>query len=101
MVPDRLGYRTDCNVRGCPFSCIGRPTARQIFSYTVRKNDIILRSIERMLETQLSMARKFPLWRLRRYSIKYSKVRKFTFNAPWPEETEEHKLGANQHPMDL
>jgi hypothetical protein len=34
---------------------------------TVRKNDIILRSIERMLQTQLSMARKFPLWRLRRY----------------------------------
>ncbi len=55
--------------------------------YTVRKNDIILRSIERMLQTQLSMARKFPLWRLRRYSIKFSKLRNFTFNAPWPEET--------------
>jgi hypothetical protein len=27
----------------------------------VRKNNIILRSIERMLQTQLSMARKFPL----------------------------------------
>jgi hypothetical protein len=55
--------------------------------YTVRKNDIILRSIEQMLQTQLSMARKCPLWRLRRYSVKYSKVRNFTFNAPWPEIT--------------
>jgi hypothetical protein len=51
---------------------------------TVRKNDIILRSIERMLQTQLSMTRKFPLWRLRRYSVMFSKVRNFTFNAPWP-----------------
>jgi hypothetical protein len=55
--------------------------------HTVRKNDIILRSIERMLQTQLSMARKFPLWRLRRYSVKYSKVRNFTFNAPWTKKT--------------
>ncbi len=42
-------------------------------SHTVPKNDIIVRSIERMLQTQLSMARKFPLWRLRRYSVKFLK----------------------------
>ncbi len=57
---------------------------RSFFYCTVRKFDIILRSIERMLQTQLSMARKFPPWRLRRYSVKFSKVLNFTFNTPWP-----------------
>ena len=49
---------------------------------TVRKKDIILRSIERRPQMQFSMVRKFPLWRLRRYSVKFSKVRNFTFNTP-------------------
>ena len=40
--------------------------------YTVRKMDPILRSIQRMLQTQLSMVRKFTLWQLRRYSVKHS-----------------------------
>ncbi len=39
--------------------------------YTVQKNDAIFRAIERMLQTQLSMARKFQLWRLHRYSVKH------------------------------
>ncbi len=34
--------------------------------YTVRKMDPILRSIQRMLQTQLSMARKFTLQPYRR-----------------------------------
>jgi hypothetical protein len=37
-------------------------------AYTVRKMDPILRSIQRMLQTQFSMARKFTLRQLRRYS---------------------------------
>ncbi len=49
---------------------------------TVRKKDLILRSIECRPQMQFSMVHKFPLWRLRRYSVKYSKVRNFTFNAP-------------------
>ncbi len=40
--------------------------------------DLILRSIERMLQTQLSMARKFKLQVLRRYNVKFSKMRNFT-----------------------
>jgi hypothetical protein len=66
--------------------------------YTVRKKDLILRSIERRPQMQFSMVCKFPLWRLRRYSVKYSKVRNFT---SMPEKPKQHKLGANQHPMDL
>ncbi len=58
------------------------PPLRPASVYTVRKKDLILRSIERRPQMQFSMVRKFPLWRLRRYSIKYSKVRNFTFNAP-------------------
>jgi hypothetical protein len=49
-----------------------------MFAYTVRKMDLILRSIERMLQTQLSMARRFKLQVLRRYSVKFSKLRNFT-----------------------
>ncbi len=46
--------------------------------HTVRKMDLILRSIERMLQTQLSMARRFKLQVLRRYDVKFSKMRNFT-----------------------
>ncbi len=59
----------------------GGHTSGRARQYTVRKNDIILRSIERMLQMQLYMVCKFPLWRLRRYSVKFSKVHNFTFNA--------------------
>jgi hypothetical protein len=52
--------------------------------HTVRKKDLILRSLERRLQMQFSMARKFPLWPLRRYNVKHSKMRNFTFGAPWP-----------------
>jgi hypothetical protein len=38
--------------------------------YTVRKMGLILRSIERMLKMQFSMARKFMLQPLRRYNVK-------------------------------
>ncbi len=53
-------------------------TLLRIFTHTVRKMDLILRSIERMLQTQLSMARRFKLQVLRRYSVKFSKMRNFT-----------------------
>ncbi len=46
--------------------------------HTVRKMDLILCSIERMLQTQLSMARRFKLQVLRRYNVKFSKKRNFT-----------------------
>jgi hypothetical protein len=39
-------------------------------TYTVRKMGLILRSIERMLKMQFSMARKFTLQPLRRYNVK-------------------------------
>jgi hypothetical protein len=42
--------------------------------------DLILRSIERMLQTQLSMARRFKLQLLRRYNVKFSKMRNFTLD---------------------
>jgi hypothetical protein len=42
--------------------------------------DIILRSIERMLQTQLSLARRFKLQVLRRYNVKFSKMRNFTLD---------------------
>jgi hypothetical protein len=48
--------------------------------YTVCKMDLILRSIERMLQTQLSMARSFKLQVLRRYTVKFSKMRNFTLD---------------------
>jgi hypothetical protein len=71
-------------------------------NHTVRKKDLIFRPIERMLQMQFSMARrKFPLWSLRRYSVKPSKMRNFTFVSPWPEKTKEYKLGANQNPLVL
>ncbi len=41
--------------------------------------DLILRSIERMLQTQLSMARMFKLQVLRRYDVKFSKMRTGNF----------------------
>ena len=44
--------------------------------------DLILRSIERMLQTQLSMARRFKLQVLRRYNVKFSKMRNFTLETP-------------------
>ncbi len=58
------------------------PNVEERCPHTVRKKNLILRSIERRPQMQFSMVRKFPLWRLRRYSVKYSKVRNFTFNAP-------------------
>jgi hypothetical protein len=54
------------------------PSFSLTLAYTVRKMDLILRSIERMLQTQLSMARRFKLQVLRRYNVKFSKLRKFT-----------------------
>jgi hypothetical protein len=44
---------------------------------------LILRSIERMPQTQFSMAYKFRLLPLHRYNVKHSKMRNFTFDAPW------------------
>jgi hypothetical protein len=50
--------------------------------YTVRKMDLILRSIERRPQMQLSMARRFKLQLLRRYSVKFSKMRNLTLGTP-------------------
>ncbi len=41
---------------------------------------LILHSIERMLQTQLSMAHRFKLQVLRKYSVKFSKMRNFTLD---------------------
>jgi hypothetical protein len=46
--------------------------------YTVRKMDLILRPIERRPQMQFSMARRFKLQLLRRYSVKFSKMLNFT-----------------------
>jgi hypothetical protein len=48
---------------------------------------------------QFSVARKFMLLPLRRYSVKHSKMRNFKFIAPWPEKTYEHRLGANANQL--
>jgi hypothetical protein len=52
-------------------------------SCTVRKMDLILRSIGRRPQMQLSMARRFKLRLLRRYSVKFSKKRNVTLSTPW------------------
>ncbi len=85
-----------------PVSCEGsskQQERRRI--HTVRKKDLILRSIERRPQMQFCMACKFPLWWFRRYSVKHSKMRNFTFDALRPRKTKEHRLGANQHPLDM
>ena len=50
--------------------------------HTVRKMDLILRSIQRRPQMQFSMARRFKLQLLRRYSVKFPKMRKFTLGSP-------------------
>ncbi len=54
------------------------------FAYTVCKMDLILRSIERSPQMQLSMARRFKLQLLRIYSVKFFKMHNFTLGTPWP-----------------
>ncbi len=53
-----------------------------LYGCTVRKMDLILRSIGRRPQMQLSMARRFKLQLLRRYSVKFYKKRKFTLGMP-------------------
>jgi hypothetical protein len=50
--------------------------------YTVRKMDLILRPIERRPQMQFSIARRFKLQLLRRYSVKFYKMRNFTLGLP-------------------
>ncbi len=50
---------------------------------TVRKKDLILRPIERRPQMQFSIARRFKLKLLRRYSVKFYKMRNFTLGKPW------------------
>ncbi len=45
--------------------------------------DLILRPIKRRPQMLFSMARKFKLQLLRRYSVKFSKMRNFTLGTPW------------------
>jgi hypothetical protein len=49
---------------------------------TVRKMDLILRPIERRPQMQFSMARRFKLQLLRRYSVKFYKMRNITLGSP-------------------
>ncbi len=51
--------------------------------YTVRKMNLILRPIERRPQMQFSMARRFKLQLLRRYSVKFYKMRNITLGPPW------------------
>jgi hypothetical protein len=51
-------------------SQLGLNTRAHSHLYTVRKMGLILRSIERMLKMQFSMAHKFTLQPLRRYDVK-------------------------------
>jgi hypothetical protein len=55
---------------------------KRLSSCTVRKMDLILRSIQRRPQMQFSMARRFKLQLLRRYSVKFSKMRNFTLGSP-------------------
>jgi hypothetical protein len=50
--------------------------------HTVRKMDLILRSIERRPQMQFSIARRFMLQLLRRYCVRFCKMRNFTLGAP-------------------
>jgi hypothetical protein len=38
---------------------------------------------------------------LRIYTVKQSKMRNFTFDAPWPEKTKEHRLGSVKQTKEL
>ncbi len=51
-------------------------------NHTVRKMDLILRPIERRPQMQFSIACRFKLKLLRRYSVKFSKMRNFTLGKP-------------------
>ncbi len=55
-----------------------------VFHHTFRKMDLILHPIEQRPQMQFSMARTFKLQLLRRYSLKFSKMRNFTLGTPWP-----------------
>jgi hypothetical protein len=55
---------------------LGEYEGRCMAKYTVRKMDLILRSIQRRPQMQFSMARKFPLNPLRRYSVMHSEMSK-------------------------
>jgi hypothetical protein len=73
-----------------------------LFSYSVRKMSLILRSIERMLKMQFSMARKFTLQPLRRYSVKLPKKphkRNLMFDAPCLQKYNHHMLSANHESL--
>jgi hypothetical protein len=60
-------------------------TPRKLF-----KMDLILCSMEYILKMQFSMTRKFILQLLQRSNVKLTKLRNFTFDAPYLEKTKEH-----------
>jgi hypothetical protein len=64
-----------CEIRSTPILC-----TEHFYSTicTVRKMDLILRPIERRPQMQFSLARRFKLQLLRRYSVKCSKMSNFT-----------------------
>jgi hypothetical protein len=69
-------------LRGYKLSCaqlIPTSTTKTLlfFVHTVRKMDLILRSIERRPQMQFSMARRFMLQLLRRYNVKFCKMLNF------------------------
>jgi hypothetical protein len=64
---------------------------------------LILRSIERMLKMQFSMARKSTLQPLRRYDVKPPEKTAqayLMFDAQCLQKTYQHTLGSNQGPLD-
>jgi hypothetical protein len=74
----------------------------QCTDYTVHKMGLILRSIERMLKMQFSMALKFTLQPLRRYDVKPPEKNRTSviFEAACLQKTDQHRLGANLVPLD-
>ncbi len=70
------GYQSICPLVG--IGILPSPLSPASVPCTVRKMDLILRPIERRPQMQFSIARRFKLQLLRRYSVKLSKMRNFT-----------------------
>ncbi len=72
-----------CVIQSITLGCSSHRTDYILSNCTVRKMDLILRPIERRPQMQFSMARRFKLQLLRRYSVKFSKMHKFALGTPW------------------
>jgi hypothetical protein len=65
LFPTLIDFLFSCQISKIMLTNQSAVLANIIFRYTVRKMGLILRSIERMLTMQFSMARKFTLQPLR------------------------------------